>query len=81
MDSNFGTEKAPRIKSPQIAATTNNEKYLRIGHIDNRFQLIVDIDLEFQEFGKYMQNAIIHAKNENDLTLAIRFAINRLFAV
>ncbi len=64
-----------------LAATTNNEKYLRIGNIDNHFILKIDNGFEFQDFGEYLKKSISHVENEKNLYLAIRFAINRLFAV
>ena len=64
-----------------LAATTNGEKYLSFGDLDTDFQLRVDANLKYQNFGLYIKKSISNITNESELKSAIRLAISRLFAV
>ncbi len=72
--------KTDSLNNRYLTATTNEEKYLRFGTINLNFQLRVDDDFRYQDFGEYIKISISGVKNESDLNSTIRLAISRLFA-
>jgi hypothetical protein len=61
-----------------LCVAVNSEKFLSMGLVNKNNYLVIDNDFEYQKFAQYLRESI---KYSDDLNLAIRRAINRLFTV
>ncbi len=64
-----------------LVTTVNFEKYLSLGEITQKSFLKIDPYFEYQAFAEYIQISIRDAQNDAEIILAIRRAINRIFAI
>ncbi len=64
-----------------LMATTNNERFLNFGRIDQQFRLYIDPHLEFQKFAEYIRQPISKVASFGEINSAVRLVIHRLFSV
>lgn len=65
----------------QLRATANFEKFLTLGELVSNSRLKIDADFEFRYFAEFLECEIKKSKDLEDINLAIRLIISRLFAV
>ena len=68
-------------KQRNLIATVNFEKYLSFGQIQHNAHLLIDEQFMYPAFAEYIKISIKDAKTDEEIILAVRFAINRLFSV
>ncbi len=68
-------------KQRNLISTVNFEKYLSFGQIQHNAHLLIDEQIRYPAFAKYIKISIKDAKTDKEIISAIRLAINRLFAV
>ena len=68
-------------KQRNLIATVNFEKYLSFGQIQHNAYLLIDEQFMYPAFAEYIKISIKDAKTNEEIILAVRFAINRLFSV
>ena len=65
----------------QLRATVNFEYFLTLGELVSGSRLKIDANFEFRYFAEFLESEIKKTKDLEDINLAIRLIISRLFAV
>ena len=76
----FSTQELTKAQR-NLACTVNFEKYLSFGQIQYNAHLLIDEQFMYPAFAEYIKISIKDAKTDEEIILAVRFAINRLFSV
>jgi hypothetical protein len=64
-----------------LMTTVNNEKFLLVGQILDKFYLSIHPDFEYQNLAKYIKESILNSTNNIEAYSTIRLAIHRLFSI